>query len=67
LEYIAKNGRITTKEYVKLNSASLRTARRDLTELTKKKIIQFTGAAKTGYYALCDGTVNGTVNKDNIY
>jgi len=62
VEYLVQNGKMTTKEYVRLSSTSLRTTRRDLMELTNKKIIQFTGAAKTGYYTLYDGTVNGTVN-----
>ena len=64
-EYIKQNGRITTKEYIILNKTSVITAKRDLTDLKKKKIIKFIGSAKTGYYCfykLINDTVNDTVN-----
>jgi len=50
VEYIKAKGKITTKEYIKLTETPLRTARRDLLDLKDKKIIEFVGAAKTGYY-----------------
>ena len=64
-EYIKQNGRITTKEYITLNKTSIITAKRDLSDLKKKKIIKFIGSAKTGYYCfynLINDTVNDTVN-----
>ena len=60
VEFIAKRGKITTKEYISLTETSLITAKRDLVELKRKRIIKFVGAAKTGYYILND-TVNDTV------
>ena len=50
VEYLSKKGKITTKEYMDLIKASPVTAKRDLLDLKKKKIIKFIGPAKTGYY-----------------
>ena len=61
IEFLNINGRITTKEYMKLTKAPLRTAKRDLIDLKNKKKIQFIGSLKTGYYCF-DGTINGTIN-----
>ena len=61
LEYLKEKGRITTKEYIILNKTSVITAKRDLTDLKKKKIIKFIGSAKTGYYCFYK-LINDTVN-----
>jgi len=61
VEYLMERGKITTKEYVSLHNISLATAKRDLLEMKKKRVIRFIGSAKTGYYVLHD-TVNDTVN-----
>ncbi|MFH1127117.1 MAG: RNA-binding domain-containing protein [archaeon] len=60
LEYIAENGKITTLEYMELAEVSLKTAKRDISDLKDKKIIRFLGAPKTGYYVL-DDPVNDPV------
>jgi len=52
IEHLRIRGKITTKEYIKLTNTPLRTARRDLLDLKDKKIIEFVGAAKTGYYCI---------------
>ena len=52
IEYLKTKGKITTSEYIKLTKAPLRTARRDLLILKNKKIIEFVGARKTGYYRI---------------
>jgi len=62
IDYLKHKGRITTEEYVKLVKISLRTAKRDLLDLKDKRIIQFVGPPKIGYYCL-NGTVNGTVKR----
>ena len=50
IEYIAENGKITTKEYVDLVNVPIITAKRDLLDLKSKRVIQFIGSLKTGYY-----------------
>ncbi|MBU4369920.1 putative DNA binding domain-containing protein [Patescibacteria group bacterium] len=51
IEYLKTKHKITTQEYVDLVKASIATAKRDLGDLKKKKIIKFIGSAKTGYYS----------------
>ncbi len=54
IEYIAENGKMTTMEYMKLVNVSSKTAKRDISSLKDKKIIQFIGSLKTGYYILAE-------------
>ena len=62
LEYLKTRGKITTKEYVALAKTTIITAKRDLLDLKKKKIVRFAGSPKTGYYCFFDDAVNDTVN-----
>ena len=52
VEYLKIKLEITTKGYMELTGASLRTAKRDLLDLKNKRIIKYVGSLKTGYYAL---------------
>lgn len=52
ITYIREKGRITTKEYVSLNSCSKRTAIMDLTNLTVKHITLKIGKGKATYYTI---------------
>ncbi len=52
VEYLKVKQEITTREYMELTGASLRTARRDLLDLKSKRIIRFVGSLKTGHYVL---------------
>ncbi|MBU4502432.1 MAG: DeoR family transcriptional regulator [Nanoarchaeota archaeon] len=61
LEYIAEKGGITTLKCMELTNVSLKTAKRDISDLKDKKSIRFVGAPKTGYYVL-DDSVNDLVN-----
>ncbi len=61
IEYIVENSKITTQEYMELAEVSLKTAKRDISDLKDKRIIRFVGSAKTGYYVL-DDPVNDPVN-----
>ncbi len=62
LECLKAKGKITTKEYVALAKTTVITAKRDLLDLKKKKIVRFVGSPKTGYYCFFDDTVNDAVN-----
>lgn len=50
IEYLKNKQKITTQEYINLVKTSKVTAKRDLADLKKKKIIRFVGSLKTGYY-----------------
>jgi len=52
LEYIKEKGRITNKEYQKLNSVSNKTAYKDLSELVAKNILITRGRGKYLYYEI---------------
>jgi len=52
VNYLVKNGNISTKQYVKAVKVSLRTAQRDLTALQSEGLIKFVGSPKTGHYEL---------------
>ena len=50
VEFVKENGKITNKEYQKLNDVSERTALRDFDELTNKSILNKRGEKKGTYY-----------------
>ena len=54
LEFLKKEGRITTKEYIKVTGAIRRTAIRDLNDMVNKKILKIVGGqvGKQRYYVL---------------
>jgi len=54
LEFLKKEGRITTKEYIKVTGAIRRTAIRDLNDMVNKKILKIAGGqvGKQRYYVL---------------
>ena len=52
IDYLKSKGRIRTKEYMELFKISLKTAKRDLSDLKDRGIIAFVGPPKTGYYRL---------------
>ena len=53
VEYLAQNGKMTNKEYKAITKlSSVKTAFRDLQELTEKGIIQAEGQKKGRYYTL---------------
>lgn len=51
-EYIGEYGRITNREYQKLNKVSNKTAYQELSDLLKRQIIEKKGAGKYVYYIL---------------
>ena len=52
IEFLRLHKELTTSEYQEMINKPLVTARRDLLDLKKKKIIEYTGSLKTGYYRL---------------
>lgn len=52
IRYLKEHEKITTKEYQELVQKSEITAKRDLSKFKREKLIEFKGAAKTGYYIL---------------
>lgn len=48
--YAKKNGRITNKEYQKINNCSRNTASADLKELVKRKIVEESGKRGAGSF-----------------
>jgi len=52
IEFLRLHKELTTSEYQERINKPLVTARRDLLDLKKKKIIEYTGSLKTGYYRL---------------
>ena len=48
--YAKKNGRITNKEYQKINNCSRNTAFADLKELVKRKIVEESGKRGAGSF-----------------
>lgn len=56
VEYLKENGKITNKEYQKINDISKPTATRDLSELVKLKIINKIGKRGEGTYYILIGS-----------
>jgi len=52
LDYINKRGRITNKEYVKLNKISRETAKRDLSDLLEKRFLKLMGKGRSVFYVI---------------
>lgn len=52
IEYLRVKGKITTREYMKINKVSERTARNDLAGLYKKKVVERLGATTSLRYVL---------------
>ncbi len=52
IEFLKLNKKLTTSEYQELVNKPLVTVKRDLIDLKKKKIIEYIGSLKTGYYRL---------------
>jgi len=53
LQELIEEGQVTTKELsVKFKEVTLKTIKRDLSDLKKKKLIKFVGPPKTGHYEL---------------
>ena len=66
ISMLRKNGRITTKEISsKFKKISIKTIKRDLFDLKNKKIIEFIGSLKTGYYCFVDA-VNDTKKSKKV-
>ncbi len=52
LDYINERGRITNKEYVKLNKISRETAKRDLSDLLEKRFLKIMGKGRSVFYVI---------------
>jgi len=52
IEFLKLHKKLTTSEYQTIISKPLVTAKRDLLDLKKKKIIEYVGSLKTGHYRL---------------
>lgn len=52
IEFLKLHKKLTTSEYQEVINKPLVTAKRDLLDLKKKKIIEYVGSLKTGYYRL---------------
>ena len=53
--YVKEKGKITNKEYQKINKVSKATATRDLTDIIKKVIFEMMGVGKREiHYTLCE-------------
>lgn len=52
LEYIEKHGKVTNREYRKINDVSRQTAKRDLSDLVEKEILKQKGKGRGTYYTL---------------
>ncbi len=52
LEYIEKHGKVTNREYRKINDVSRQTAKRDLSDLVEKEILKQKGKGRGTHYIL---------------
>ena len=52
LEYVQQKGKITNREYRKLNKVSQDTAHRDLSEMVTKGILKVQGQGRTVFYLM---------------
>ncbi|KAF5436526.1 ATP-dependent DNA helicase RecG [Candidatus Methanophagaceae archaeon] len=62
IEYLKIKGKITTKEYMKINKISERTARNDIVDLVKMDILQKVGTTQATYCIFDIRQLNGTKN-----
>ena len=52
LDYIGEKGRVTNKEYVRINNTSRETAKRDLSDLVNKGLLKIVGKGRAVYYVI---------------
>jgi len=52
LDHIREKGKITNKEYVKINNVSRETAKRDLSDLVDKSFLKIIGKGRGLYYII---------------
>lgn len=52
VDYVKENGRITNREYVKINDISRETAKRDLSDLVDKGLLKTVGRGRSLHYVI---------------
>ncbi len=63
IKYIIKKRKITSREYMKINKVSERTARNDIRDLVDKGILKKVGTTQATYYIIRDSATFGNIRQ----